>query len=270
MTEMTLSYESREDICAAIEKIATSTHLICAHTVFDDVCMRTLATALANNTHIMSIELLFTRIYKDGACALATALETNRCITKIDISFNCIRDEGACALANALAKNTHLTTIDISHNSIGDTGIRAIANVLETNTSVTHINLSRNDIAYKGVYAIARMIEVNTSLVSIGLYTNFMINGASAVIDACWKNTTIRKFWVCDTSSSLCIIGNRNFGIFLSKLLRICHSSLLQHLAVEQHVGIIDMLCRSWPWYYLSHRKNRIDAYINAVKHRHV
>ena len=59
---------------------------------------------------------------KDQARAIATALALNNTLTSIDLGDNDIGDQGGIAIAKALEENSTLISINLSHNEIGDEG----------------------------------------------------------------------------------------------------------------------------------------------------
>jgi Leucine-rich repeat (LRR) protein len=151
----------------------------------DDDDIELLCDAMANNTKLTTLDLLYNSIGPDGAKALAR----NTTLTSLDVSGNGIGPDGAEALANnttlttlnltdnairligakALANNTSLTTLKVAFNGIGDVGAEALAK----NTSLTTLDVSYNSIGPNGAKALAgnkTLLKLNCESYSLSIY----------------------------------------------------------------------------------------------------
>jgi Leucine Rich repeat len=100
--------------------------------VFFDACgagpALALAEAMAVNTTITDLSLIWRSIGPLGANSLARALLVNRTLESLDLSYCNIQDEGAMYIATALTPsqtspfNRTLTFIDLSENNISEKG----------------------------------------------------------------------------------------------------------------------------------------------------
>jgi Ran GTPase-activating protein (RanGAP) involved in mRNA processing and transport len=80
---------------------------------------------------------------------LATALATNTTLRSIDLSFNSIGTDGFRQLIQALATNTTLESIDLSFNRIADDGFDEVVQQLASSKMPRHVNLRCNALSAK-------------------------------------------------------------------------------------------------------------------------
>lgn len=98
-----------------------------------------IASALAENTTLIALDLESTGIGDDGAIAIAGLVRSNSTLQYLDLGFNEIGPAGAAALGAALPYNTTLTTLSLIQNPFVDAG--AIAAGLAFNPTLTTLEL---------------------------------------------------------------------------------------------------------------------------------
>ena len=104
---------------------------------------KALATTLAQNPEVMTLDVGINHIGDEGTIELAA----NITLTRLSVDKNNIGDESA----RALAANTTLAELDISENNIGDEGAKALA----ANSTLTELNVAGNNIDVEGFKALA-------------------------------------------------------------------------------------------------------------------
>ena len=96
-----------------------------------------------------------------GIQALASALAGNAVLTSLNVADNSIGNEGAKAFATALSDgNTVLKTLNLDHNGIGAEGTKALAAALSDGRALlTDLELFNNKIDAEGAKAIAEALR---------------------------------------------------------------------------------------------------------------
>ncbi|XP_068738493.1 protein NLRC3-like [Montipora capricornis] len=157
-----------------------------------------LSHAMAANSTVTKLGLLFNGIGESGAAALAKAVEINSTLTELDLRCNGIGDTGAAALAKAVEINSTLTTLDLSYHEIGDSGVAALAKAVEINSTLTTLDLSYNEIGDSGAAALAKAVEINSTLTSLDLsYNEIGDSGADKLAQAMRSNSTLTTLDLC-------------------------------------------------------------------------
>lgn len=153
---------------------------------------KSLASALVNNTNIVTIILIDNKFGNEGAEYLANALENNTNITTLELGYNEIGAEGASFLSKAIENNTTLTTFELNGNPIADAGAKSIAKAMVKNKCIIAINLSRNKIGNEGAKYIAKALKKNANITILDLGRNkFDAVGVSYIADALEQNTRL-------------------------------------------------------------------------------
>ncbi|XP_068700177.1 NLR family CARD domain-containing protein 3-like isoform X2 [Montipora foliosa] len=151
-----------------------------------------LAHAMATNSTVTKLDLLYYGIGESGVAALAKAVEINSTLTRLHLSHNGIGDSGAAALAKAVEINSTLTELDLPYNRIGYSGAAALAKAVEINSTLTELDLSGNGIGDSGAAALAKAVEINSTLTELYLRVNRIgDSGAAALAKAVEINSTL-------------------------------------------------------------------------------
>ncbi len=156
--------------CVGIRELATALALNTTLTSLDlcgrelgDADAHELAGMLESNTMLKTLRLGSNRL-GDGARHLAVALERNKTLMGLSLPVNDIGDDASCHLSAALEGNDTLTFLNLGWNDIGDDGARHLATALERNTTLTTLNLSGNDIGRAGATALRTTLTTNCTL----------------------------------------------------------------------------------------------------------
>jgi Ran GTPase-activating protein (RanGAP) involved in mRNA processing and transport len=151
--------------CKAVEDEA-------AHAVEDEDAAY-MATELADNSVVTTLQLTNNKIGDAGSAGIAVALVQNQTLTTLGLGGNRIGDVGSLAVAVALRSNSTLTKLVLSHNNIGPAGVVALAETLKTNSSLTSLDLSGNGVNDEGATALLKVLkECNSTLMLLNLTDN--------------------------------------------------------------------------------------------------
>ena len=68
--------------------------------------------------------------------AIASAIAENPTLRSLNLNDNYVGEEGALALAEAIAKNTAIQELQLKGNEMGDKGVKALCDVMKVGTGV--------------------------------------------------------------------------------------------------------------------------------------
>ena len=104
--------------------------------------------------------------------SLSTALKNNTSLTKIDLCDNQIGNAGAGYLAEALPKCLGLIELRLSSNNISDSGVRPLADAFSNCKKLETIYLGNNEIGDDGAMQLAQALSKSPACTSLRLYHN--------------------------------------------------------------------------------------------------
>ncbi|KAJ3135788.1 Leiomodin-1, partial [Physocladia obscura] len=123
-----------------------------------------LATGLANNTHLKSINLTNTKFNTQAAIELGKALESNSALESLLLERNSIGPAGIKAIALGLAENKSVRDVRLANQALfaGTDAEQTLAKSLAKNHQITKITITIRDISSRGVVdrAVARNSDV--------------------------------------------------------------------------------------------------------------
>eukprot|EP00912_Choanoflagellata_sp_UC4_P001212 UC4_evm2s755 len=132
----------------------------------------TIATALANNQNIRSLNLAShesfsmggNRVGDEGARLVADKLPLSG-LQKLDLTGNEIRDEGAAALADVLMHSS-LKSLVLHDNKIGNRGLLAFIHAIVSNPQprLRLLVLTRNSIGPEGLQALQKAQQAHSEI----------------------------------------------------------------------------------------------------------
>ena len=162
-----------------------------------------LASALAFNTVLKTVDFSKNGIEADGAVALAENLRENRALGTLKLGSNSVGDAGARELAGVLAAGQEsVFELDLSGNNIGDEGARALARMLRENRRLVKLDLSNNEVDYEGTAALAQALAENRTLRALHLGNNYVgVMGARALAEGLRRNAALEELHVGATRS---------------------------------------------------------------------
>jgi len=130
-------------------------------------------SSLLNSTSLKELYLWSTDI-TDGVLPLATSLATNTTLTTLQLRGNGIGHDGARALAQALKTNKTLEVLDLWYNPIGEEGLESLAHAIGAHGSLKEVHLGEGAIVTKKSArdALVKALKGNKSLQVVHLFTN--------------------------------------------------------------------------------------------------
>ena len=149
----------------ALEHAETLTHLGLSQNSIDDPKMNLLASGLAENNSVTSLDLARNRIGDGGATAVARVLAKDRCVvSRLDLGDNEIGADGAEALARALEVSSSLTSLSLRLNpKIGDEAGAAVLDAVTDSscTCLRELDVAACGLGPKSAAALARLLRAN-------------------------------------------------------------------------------------------------------------
>jgi len=155
--------------------------------VLNGSCMGTrgamqLASALRNNSNLLSLRMPMNFIGSEGLEHLVSFLTDRRCpLVELDLSDNDLGDEGCAILSEVLKFNRSIHTLKLADNDISDVGLSEIVQSLRSNTTLRHLNLSGNQISDQGVEALCNILP-ESSLKTLDLSSNRIADGGAVSV----------------------------------------------------------------------------------------
>ena len=208
VTDFACNYQSQEILYMDNESISLEAIVAMQHPLRDchcttlslegceleDLHMQVLATAMADNKTIKTLNLARNAITDAGALSLSEGLRKSKSITQISVSGNLIKADGAGHLAAVLMARRGISRLNIDKNPIGDQGAISFAKAL---TSVHHhypvLNLSSTGLGDQACGAIGEMLKTNPNVVDVFLSHNKMTTkGATDLAKVLEKITTVQ------------------------------------------------------------------------------
>jgi len=97
-----------------------------------------IAQAIANNTHLLELQLSNAHVNTEAAKEFAKALETNNTLTTLNLETNDIAGDGIVAIVESLRKNDTLTELKLTNQLkiIPSDVERSLAGIIEGNNSL--------------------------------------------------------------------------------------------------------------------------------------
>jgi hypothetical protein len=107
-------------------------------TIVDEKQHLALAAAVANNTHLRTVNLERTDVTTAAAVIWGESLKTNNSITHLDLGYNKIGPPGIIAIGEGLAVNTKMDIIKLHRQNVdyGQAAEDVLAKLYETNTTL--------------------------------------------------------------------------------------------------------------------------------------
>lgn len=171
-----------------------------------------LATALAQNSRLLTLDLSLNLVGDAGATEISRALLDNTTLQYLDLSSTMMSELGARELFKAIRINTslqtvnlsrnrfdgssigtidgmHLANLDLSFNRLDDIFVLDLCRLLETQSFMRCLNLSHTDMSSLCAVRMARMLESNTTLAQLDLRNNdFDTASLLTILDAVQNN----------------------------------------------------------------------------------
>lgn len=154
---------------------------------------KTFFKGLAENDHLVKLDLYKNNIGVSGAKLLAGALEANKSLRYLDIKQNNLGPEGIKNLKDGVISNKTLKTLKLNNNNIGsDEGSKAIAEILIKSQSLENLDISNNNIQDKGIKNhIAKALGLTKIKEVIMRINKITDEGAECIIDHVHQKITI-------------------------------------------------------------------------------
>ena len=115
----------------------------------------------------------------------------NSTLSELDLFFRDIGDTGALQMAEALEGNSTLERFGLSCCRVTDEGATALAKSLN-NSVLEHLDLSGNKLGNKCCVEFGHALEENSTLVSLWLSLGITDEGATALVEALTRNSTLK------------------------------------------------------------------------------
>eukprot|EP01006_Ploeotia_vitrea_P043611 TRINITY_DN66754_c9_g3_i1.p1 TRINITY_DN66754_c9_g3~~TRINITY_DN66754_c9_g3_i1.p1 ORF type:complete len:728 (-),score=31.47 TRINITY_DN66754_c9_g3_i1:1451-3634(-) len=155
--------------------------------------------ALANNTHLTSLNLHCNCFGVDGITYLCGGLKVNNTLTHLDISQNFMGVEGAQTFAEMLEGGglKALKDLVIADNDIRSEGCRPILEALKTNETITSLNVEWNNLKHVAGTHLGNFLSKNTSIRKLHVSGNVLGDvGVATTLDGMVENeaTALSEF----------------------------------------------------------------------------
>ena len=172
-------------VCNGLVLNQTIKHLNCAENAMGPEGAKALATFLAGNHTLETLDVGVNKISDGGATEIALVVEQhkNTTLQELNVRGNNIGREGGKSFGRAIGGNhPSLHTLNMKDNGIDCLGGESIGIGLATNSVLTQLDLSKNRLYSSGAISIARTLGGrNKSLASLELgYNNIKMRGAMA------------------------------------------------------------------------------------------
>lgn len=134
--------------------------------------MRELCQALQQDVRLMSLDISWNPIDRDGAKAIVAMLAANTGLAELNLKASDLDDECGIMLAHALTVNTTLASLNLNCNFLGPAGADAILAALEGNKALTSLDLGGNHLEHGNARATGQMLRKNSTLTTLDLSGN--------------------------------------------------------------------------------------------------
>lgn len=162
-----------------------------------------LATALVNNSSLLSIDLWHTQISDENLRELTKALAAHKRLSSLNLGKNALTELGASYIGELLEKNDVLIALNLKRNVLGAEGSKAIAKGLKVNSQLSSLLMDNTEIDDYGALALFEALEVNTSLTFLDLSNNKISDlSVPSIIDMFGKNSTLCSLYLGKNSIS--------------------------------------------------------------------
>lgn len=158
-----------------------------------DKGVQAVATALATNITVTTLNLYDNGLEETGAKSIAKMLHENCFLTEIDLSGNRIGPAGARAIGDILVQNVTLKTVNLSKNRLTDSDVEFVAEALKDNFHLKSLILSHNNLEDRGGALMGSALAVNSVLESLDVSWNRITSkGAVALLDGARESYTLK------------------------------------------------------------------------------
>ena len=197
----------------------------------DDLDAVVIATLIASNSRLSTLNLAGAAIGGVGCRALASALVSSGCmLTQLDLrGKSMLGEEGKLAIGHALlgagsarvgclacesfTLGPHTPALDLPGAMLSDADVQLLAGVLHHNTALLSLDLSHNGLGPAACAALCTALSRNAALVELDVYGNELTDdGAKLIADTLRTNATL-------TALSLGLNGLSGEGVR-----RVCHA----------------------------------------------
>ena len=117
-----------------------------------------------SNAHLERLDLTNNRIEEKGARSYATALANVTKIVDVELDDNRIGNAGTAALLELCEKNSAIQILRLQNNGITDDGILGIVETLKSNTSLKRLYLAFNTLSNASYEGMIRTLMINRTL----------------------------------------------------------------------------------------------------------
>ncbi|KAJ1473490.1 hypothetical protein T484DRAFT_1835902 [Baffinella frigidus] len=129
----------------------------------------------------------------EGAMFMATLIANNSTLTSLDLSANHIADDGAMSLGEALVKNSTLVSLNVSWNRITDQGLTGLAAGLRRGAgSLQKLNVHACKLGPKSGEEMIPTLMVATSLTELSIHHNEILYQHNYVLESLVQNNAER------------------------------------------------------------------------------